>query len=65
MLFHVGGVARGYPRTATVQFLLTRVAISVFACTGYILKDKYPTFEVGLKCILTVNPYLRVCSYIK
>ena len=29
------------------------------------LKDKYPNFEVGLKCILTVNPYLLVCSYIK
>ena len=31
----------------------------------HILKDKYPNFEVGLKCILTVNPYLLVCSYIK
>ena len=29
------------------------------------LKDKYPNFEVGLKCILMVNPYLLVCSYIK
>ena len=29
------------------------------------LKDKYPNFEVGLKCILTVNQYLLVCSYIK
>ena len=29
-----------------------------------LLKDKYPNFEVGLKCILTVNPYLLVCSYI-
>ena len=29
------------------------------------LKDKYPNFEVGLKCILTMNPYLLVCSYIK
>ena len=29
------------------------------------LKDKYPNFEVGLKCILTVNPYLLVCSYTK
>ena len=29
------------------------------------LKDKYPNFEVGLKCILTVNPYVLVCSYIK
>ena len=28
-------------------------------------KDKYPNFEVGLKCILMVNPYLLVCSYIK
>ena len=31
----------------------------------FTLKDKYPNFEVGLKCILTVNPYLLVCSYIK
>ena len=31
----------------------------------YELKDKYPNFEVGLKCILMVNPYLLVCSYIK
>ena len=30
-----------------------------------ILKDKYPNFKVGLKCFLTVNPYLIVCSYIK
>ena len=29
------------------------------------LKDKYPNFEVGLKCVLNVNPYLLVCSYIK
>ena len=29
------------------------------------LKDKYPNFEVGLKCILMVNPYSLVCSYIK
>ena len=29
------------------------------------LKDKYPNFEVGLKCILMVNLYLLVCSYIK
>ena len=29
------------------------------------LKDKYPNFEVGLKCIIMVNPYLLVCSYIK
>ena len=29
------------------------------------LNDKYPNFEVGLKCILMVNPYLLVCSYIK
>ena len=24
------------------------------------LKDKYPNFEVGLKCILMVNPYLLI-----
>ena len=28
------------------------------------LKDKYPNFEVGLKCILMVNPYLLLSSYI-
>ena len=28
------------------------------------LKDKYPNFEVGLKCIPMVNPYLLLCSYI-
>ena len=28
------------------------------------IKDKYPNFEVGLKCILIVNPYLLLCSYI-
>ena len=30
-----------------------------------VLKDKYPNFEMGLKCILMVNPYLLVCSYMK
>ena len=29
----------------------------------YFLKDKYPNLEVGLKCILMVNPYLLACSY--
>ena len=29
-----------------------------------LLKDKYPNFEVGLKCILMVFPYLFLCSYI-
>ena len=29
-----------------------------------LLKDKYPNFEVGLKCILMVFPYLLLCSYI-
>ena len=28
------------------------------------LKDKYPNFEVGLKCIPMVFPYLLLCSYI-
>ena len=28
------------------------------------LKDEYPNFEVGLKCILMVFPYLLLCSYI-
>ena len=35
------------------------------AIVNKVLKDKYPNFEVGLKCILMVNPYLLVCSYIK
>ena len=32
---------------------------------GMELKDKYPNFEVGLKCILMANLYLLVCTYIK
>ena len=28
------------------------------------LKDEYPNFEVGLKCILMVFTYLLLCSYI-
>ena len=28
------------------------------------LKDKYPNFEVGVKCILMVLSYLLLCSYI-
>ena len=28
------------------------------------LKDKYPNFEVWLKCILTVNPYLLNCVFL-
>ena len=28
------------------------------------LKDKYPNFEVGLKCFLMVFPYLLLCSYL-
>ena len=27
-------------------------------------EDKYPNFEVGLKCTLMVFPYLLLCSYI-
>ena len=27
-------------------------------------KDKYPNFEVGVKCILMVLSYLLLCSYI-
>ena len=30
-----------------------------------LIKDKYPNFEVGLKCILMVFPYLLLCSYMK
>ena len=26
-----------------------------------LLKDKYPNFQVGLKCILMVFPYLLLC----
>ena len=29
-----------------------------------LIKDKYPNFEVGLKCIFMVFPYLLLCSYI-
>ena len=29
----------------------------------YDLKDNYPNFELGLKCILMVFPYLLLCSY--
>ena len=29
------------------------------------LKEKYPNFEVGLKCIIMVFPYLLLCSYMK
>ena len=36
-----------------------------YFCPQQVLKDKYPNFEVGLKCILMVNPYLFVCSYMK
>ena len=32
-------------------------------CVGC-LEDKYPNFEVGVKCILTVFPYLLLCYYI-
>ena len=44
------------------------IGVEIFAFlhgTLLLLKDKYPNFEVGLKCILMVNPYLLVCSYIK
>ena len=29
-----------------------------------LLNDKYPNFELGLKCILIVFPCLLLCSYI-
>ena len=46
--------------------LLVFVMVSLsFIINNIALKDKYPNFEVGLKCILMVNPYLLVCSYIK
>ena len=38
--------------------------MSEFNYHWFILKDKYPNFEEGLKCILMVNPYLLLCSYI-
>ena len=34
---------------------------SAYKC---MFKDKYPNFEVGLKCLLMVFPYLLLCSYI-
>ena len=53
-------------------FCFTQFTIRVFVMVSLsfiinniALKDKYPNFEVGLKCILMVNPYLLVCSYIK
>ena len=45
-------------------FLMTHDFV-VFYEPFFQLKDKYPNFEVGLKCILMVNPYLLVCTYIK
>ena len=38
-----------------------KYVIGIFLQT---LKDKYPKFEVGLKCILMMFPYLLLCSYI-
>ena len=50
------------------EALISRFYADVFRAGVYhflLLKDKYPNFEVRLKCILMVNPYLLVCSYIK
>ena len=33
-------------------FSLLSVSVCLFVCLG--LKDKYPNFEVGLKCIIMV-----------
>ena len=42
------------------------VCVCVCVCVRVylLLKDKYRNFEVGLKCILMVFPYLPLCSYI-
>ena len=37
--------------------------VSIDSCARH-LKDKYPNFEVELKCILMVFPYLLLRSYI-
>ena len=57
-----------------VQFQMIRRGISIKVMSQVpikqkkllcvlLLKDKYPNFEVGLKCILMVNPYLILRSY--
>ena len=52
--------------TPTMHLVLLAVAATSPAhLVPCLLKDKYPNFEVGLKCILMVDPYLLVCSYIK
>ena len=38
------------------------MCISLFVSA--VLKDKYPYFEVGFKCILMVFSYILLCSYI-
>ena len=44
---------------------LKQCNIIMFICSiKYLLMDKYLNFEVGLKCILMVFPYLLLCSYI-
>ena len=49
-----------YIKQLTNNNRLLKVLNTIVLC----LKDKYPNFEVGLKCILMVNPYLLLCSYI-
>ena len=36
---------------------------SITRCLRRRLKDKYPNFEVGIKCILMMFPYLLLCSF--
>ena len=42
----------------------TKTNLYILLCDRVPLKDKYLNFEVGLKCILFVFPYLLLCSYI-
>ena len=45
-----------------IQYTLGKILSDYFS--DVFLKDMYPNFEVGLKCILMVFPYLLLCSYI-
>ena len=68
-------VLRPYQNVKSIQQVVFKISRSqAISCIGYninlqtvvaILKDKYPNFEVELKCIIMVNPYLLVCSYIR
>ena len=56
------------PKTLAYAFFCHYLSIDTIFCplkkAECHLKDKYPNFEVGLKCILIMFPYLLLCSYI-